>query len=969
MATTLALFAFAMAALPQSAMAGPDDVYLLHSCMSGGTSAQESGDDWYSPIPMRDCPRPGLRLGLGVVGVRGHSYVWQYQTGASDAKIRDMVMRVTGGEWGSGLEYSLATCSDDSCEPLAILSPDNDGEWVVTGVNSSEVWLRAICRQETCRPVDPPMEGSTEEDPLWNSNPSFLAVSDIRMTVGDSVPPRHWFGMESDWPAPWGQDGWLRPELVGAPMSIADLGSGIAFAETVVRRENALPETAVPLWGVNNGCAPEEGYAYEKAVLCPSWAGPPGGVIDLREFPDGRYVATAHAVDAVGNPMEPIESRFGIDGTPPASITGLRALTVEEGGVVQPINEFGWTDRSEVRLYWDDPYDRPPDGGAPLKTTNVEVRGVGSTSGQAPQLGGRYRQGVFPILFGSEGRWRFWTSLEDRAGNESDREPIDIGFDTDKPEPAQPDPIQWLSVDRIRAGVVVDWDAPPSPPSLESGVCGYAVDVADAPGHVPDERLDVRAPTTSFRVAGDFTEGFHHFALRTVSCAGVGSDAVDTPLNIDGTAPALRLDGVPAGGWSRDPVNARISATDKLSGVAEISYGVDGQAPVKSSQSAAELTLGDGVHALTYGATDRAGNAAVAQTRVLNVDSTAPDAIFEPRSPESPAQINAVAADAVSGVESAWIELRPAGGDESAWRTLSTTATPAAAGSLRLATELPDSLPDGHYELRVVAGDYAGNFGESRRVRLSESPMTATMPAREQVDLTAAVAKVTVVKSKRCGGRGAKNKPSSCSNRERVQRRGAGSLMLVDYPGRAALVGELATRSGKPVSGAEIQVVETQKWGGGRRTTSTTTDKSGRYTLRLPSGPGRNYSVSFPGSPTLASSRRTARLRVSAALSLRISPRRVRAGGHPVFVGSLRGAKWQPDGGARVELQFFNGNRYAAAVDSVNADSRGRFRIDWWSPGQVQAPTKYHFRAHVERAFGWPFEDGNSKPVTLTVTP
>lgn len=963
-----AVFALCGVFVP-SAGADDGDLYLVSSCTAHGTLFQQSGEDWYSPIPMRDCPHPGLRLGLGVIGVRGHSYVWQYQTGATGAKIRDIVMHVAGGEWGGGLEYSLATCSDDNCEPLSILSPDNDGEWAVSGINSDEIWIRAICRQETCRPVDPPLEGSSEEDPIWGSNPSFLAVSDIRMVIEDSKPPGNWVELPSDWPAPSGQGGWLRPEISDAPFAISDDGSGIALADTVVRREGEPPESAVPLWTIDNRCRREEGYAYAQAVLCPTGASPPGGVVDLRGFADGHYIADAHATDAVGNSMEPMESHFGIDGTPPAPVTGLRALTVDETGVVRPINEFGWTDRPEVRLYWDDPFAKPQDGGSPLRTTHIDVNGVGSTTGQPPSINSLYTDAAFPITFGAEGRWRFWAWIDDMAGNKSNREPVDIGFDTDRPEPAQLKPIPWLSVERLRAGVSVDWDPSPVFPRLESGVCGYAVDVAEAPGHVPEARLDVRSPATSYRLAGDFAEGFHHFALRAVSCAGVGSDAVDTPLNVDGGAPSLRLDGVPAGGWSRDPVTAGISATDRLSGVAELSHSVDGQATVKTSRNSAEVTLGDGVHALSFGATDRAGNTAAAQTRVVSVDTTAPTAIFEPRAPESPAQINAIATDAVSGVESAWIELRAAGGGDADWRTLATTSTPGAAGAMKLAAELPDSLADGEYELRVVAGDGAGNFSESRRVRLSDSPMTATMPAREKVDLTAEIAEVTLERSARCSARRSARKPRACSNRELVHRRGAGPLMLVEFPGRAALVGELATRSGKPVSGADLEVRESLKGGGSERIAFTKTDRSGRYSLRLPPGPGRNYSVTYRGSPVFASSRGSARLRVRGEVNLKISPNHSRAGLHPVFSGSVGGARWQPDGGVRVEIQYFNGVRWAAAVDSVNTDDRGRFRIDYWSPGAVQSRSVYSFRAHVERAYGWPYESGNSKPVPLTVMP
>ena len=120
------------------------------------------------------------------------------------------------------------------------------------------------------------------------------------------------------------------------------------------------------------------------------------------------------------------------------------------------------------------------------------------------------------------------------------------------------------------------------------------------------------------------------------------------PDGTDKTPPTTVATGVTPNGWYNHNVTVRLTATDNAggSGVASITYSVDGGAPVTVKGSTATVTIGadddddydhdaydhdgddedsrDGAHVVTYYATDVAGNTEAKQALKVNIDTQKP---------------------------------------------------------------------------------------------------------------------------------------------------------------------------------------------------------------------------------------------------------------------------------------------------------------------------------------------------------
>jgi hypothetical protein len=120
------------------------------------------------------------------------------------------------------------------------------------------------------------------------------------------------------------------------------------------------------------------------------------------------------------------------------------------------------------------------------------------------------------------------------------------------------------------------------------------------------------------------------------------------PDGTDKTPPTTVATGVTPNGWYNHNVTVCLTATDNSggSGVASITYSVDGGAPVTVKGSTATVTIGvdddddydhdaydhdgddedsrDGAHAVTYYATDVAGNAGAAKALKFGIDTHKP---------------------------------------------------------------------------------------------------------------------------------------------------------------------------------------------------------------------------------------------------------------------------------------------------------------------------------------------------------
>ena len=141
---------------------------------------------------------------------------------------------------------------------------------------------------------------------------------------------------------------------------------------------------------------------------------------------------------------------------------------------------------------------------------------------------------------------------------------------------------------------------------------------------------------------------------KTVTVTPTGAAAsnsvtytVTVPDGTDKTPPTTTATGATPDGWYNRTVTIRLAATDNAggSGVASITYRVDGGAPITVKGSTATVTISaesddhdaraydhgedglvsrDGAHVVTYYATDVAGNVEVAQVLKVNLDTSKP---------------------------------------------------------------------------------------------------------------------------------------------------------------------------------------------------------------------------------------------------------------------------------------------------------------------------------------------------------
>ena len=129
--------------------------------------------------------------------------------------------------------------------------------------------------------------------------------------------------------------------------------------------------------------------------------------------------------------------------------------------------------------------------------------------------------------------------------------------------------------------------------------------------------------TGPFLVEG---EAIHAFVLHAADLAGRLGNATPMDVRIDATPPdiAALADG-PRGadGWFTGPTRVTLDARDLVSGVREITYALNDEAP-RRYQGALNLTR-SGTHVLSYTGVDVAGNA-LSREMVLHLDVDAPEA-------------------------------------------------------------------------------------------------------------------------------------------------------------------------------------------------------------------------------------------------------------------------------------------------------------------------------------------------------
>jgi hypothetical protein len=559
---------------------------------------------------------------------------------------------------------------------------------------------------------------------------------------------------------------------------------------------------------------------------------------------------------------------------------------------------------------------------------------------------------------------------------------VPMYFDDARPGPVRIEAPGWIAAG---APIPVHLAAPAGPLPI-SGIRGYAVSVNGAADGSPCAAAD-RCATTEIDLPGGVTndavtlqapaEGVSYIHAVAVSGSGMRSPTVTRPLGVDGTPPQVRLEGAPSG-WSNGPVRLSAFANDPLSGTSAAgpggpvtAIGVDGAGPVPTPGAATTaIVAGQGVHEIVYWARDAVGNTGDGGgaydepgTAKVRIDETDPIVRLLADDPADPERIEATVTDALSGPDPSRgsIELRRVG---SAGRFLP-LPTDTRRGRL-VARWSSDDFPRSPYEFRATGLDAAGN---SAITTLGEhgGAFVLQNPVKRQARLAFGFGAGQLV-FQRCS----REEGSRRCHRTVVRpfaRRPPGRTVPCCH---GALVGgRLVDADGAPLGGQTVEVIESFADGAhnaGRRT-ALATDADGRFSTRLAPGPSREITAEFPGTGRLTrAAGRQIRLRVRAAVRLRVSTGQVRVGGPPlVFTGRIAHPEAPvPTRGLAVQLQFRLPGMPWTEFRTVQSDAFGRFRYPYSFSDDDSAGVRFLFRASVPATGNWPFAPATSRPVAVT---
>lgn len=881
-----------------------------------------------------DCPN-GLTVAQSDAVPSDIGAVFGWKPTAS-VSLESVTFDVSGGDTTGGVKYAYTNCVGcGELTPLFERDLDDDDTQVTLPLDDGGSFqLVAYCLPGPC----------THGRPLTLRNFEFV--------VHDDDPPYPYALISGSSYASiddplWTNDSVLRTDIWGY-----DFGGGVMAAAATLT--NGLD--VLPLWNEYAVCRDFSSGVITSVSPCPEYLYGPK-LLDISEASEGVHEFELSATDAFGHEAKNDGLHIGIDRTAPEPPQNLQWAG--------EVNRFGWTGDPEVRLTWNFP-DAVSSGEAPLVHTGHVLRRV-----DGPVSNSDVQQQLWnstPVLnLPSDGRFTVSAYFVDKAGNIGVAASKEIGYDSDVPLAPTLHANEWLSREDLIEGHSQVWDPATDQPELESGLCGYAVEVDRSDTTVPQPAIDLGPDATAYRLPANLGEGDHFAHVRAVSCADLGSETSTEQIQVDLTAPEINLSGVPTQAWTNEPLMIGVHATDALSGVSTTTATTGGLTESAAGDTLS-LPLGNGRHEIVYSATDVAGNSSEPQTLEVGVDVDAPEITVFPKDADAPRSITVEASDQLSGLAGARFEYRPTGSN-GGWLPLPGSAPTDVKGenAMRLKAEIPDEqLPAGGYEFRVLVNDLAGNT-RSQMVR------SATLPLREAVHVSAAIADVesqcVTGTGKRCSSVSKCRKSLRCKLIDVVVSGSAAQSVVRPYNGRRILVGDAFDSDGDPLADRQLTLVERTPEINLETRRTVMTDSKGAFTVSLSNGPSRDLNVEYAGDALRLPATGSARLGVRANTTMHPSRSRVRGGTSVRFRGRVTGAAdFASRGGKYVVPQFFSLTGWQPTLASPLTDARGRFAFNYRVP-RVKRKTTILFRVNVPGQFGWPYESGSSKPVRLTILP
>ena len=459
-------------------------------------------------------------------------------------------------------------------------------------------------------------------------------------------------------------------------------------------------------------------------------------------------------------------------------------------------------------------------------------------------------------------------------------------------------------------------------------------------------------------------DGSHTLSVHSVDSAGnVGGQ--DKGVLIDNTAPAAAAELVSALGdaWQASNAfslswrNPRQAHAPIAGAEYELCPLVNGspsrQGCTRGNRNAANITKVTDLRVPRAGAwrlrlwlRDDAGNhdSSTALETVLRFDDTPPTAVFLEQDPDHPTRLRLDAADTVSDLATAEVEVRRQG--EDLWRPLPVKRRNG--GFSALAND--EILPRGLYDLRARVTDLAGNE-RSTTSRNNGQPAVLKLPVRARAGLV-----VGRAGKLRCRGRG----------RRRHCRRRLAAEPSVGFGRSTRLVGRLRS-GGKPLADVPVKVFKRTDLEGAPwwKVAVLRSTPSGHVRYRARRGPARLLRFRYPGTAKVRGATAVVQLRVRAATSLRPSRHNVVNGEYVTFRGRVK-SRPLPSAGKLVELQVFTRRRWRTFAQPRANPHTGRWAYQYRFEA-IRGRVQFRFRARIRREAGYPFYTGTSRSARVTV--
>ncbi len=493
---------------------------------------------------------------------------------------------------------------------------------------------------------------------------------------------------------------------------------------------------------------------------------------------------------------------------------------------------------------------------------------------------------------------------------------------------------------------------------------------------------DTNASTTHWIDTNGFSDGPHLLKHCATDFAGNGLCSAIHTILIDNNPPAHPKALTLAGGedWRRrndfdfgweNPDQGRASPI--AGAVWRVSGGSGYDTGVRFAAGRDRRSLNDvevpaaGTYTLQLWLRDEAGNEdpGSAVTVPLRFDDVRPQVAFSTEASER--QVMADVADAHSGPAPGHLYYRRV--DVAGWTELPTHLVPGnAPGKAHLVAPMPD-LGYGTFVFRAEALDAAGNVAST----ILRSDGTQMAIRREPPPPVAKAKPLPAPHAPPAPTNGGSSQPRGKSRLFARLRggHGRGESLTVPFGAPALVSGRLTRADGAGLGGRRIRVVSHPSRGAlvPASTQVVETGEQGGFELRLPPGPSRRVTVTFPGDARLAPARRPGlELRVRSGVSLRAKPSKLRTGEAVGLSGRVRSAGAPiPRRGKLVAIQYLEQATHRWRPMLVTrTDHHGRYRAHYRFR-YISGSAKIRLRAIALAEERWPYAPGFSPPATVEV--